>query len=102
MKFVALTIFPELLQAFWENGIMRRAAADCVIETHAINIRDFAKGRHRVTDDRPYGGGCGMVMKPEPLSDAIRMAKQLAPTAPVVLMAPQGKCLDQDLARKPG
>lgn len=106
MNFVALTIFPELIQSFWDNGIMRRAASDGIIKTKAVNIRDYAKGRHRVTDDRPYGGGCGMVMKPEPLADAIREAKLLAPTAPVVLMAPQGKCFDQtmaqDLAAGPG
>ncbi len=99
MKFVALTIFPELMQAFWDNGIMRRAAADGIISATAVNIRDYAKGRHRVTDDRPYGGGCGMVMKPEPLADAIAAAKQVAPEAPVVLMAPQGKRFDQTMAR---
>ncbi len=98
-KFVVLTIFPELLEAFWGNGMMRRAAAEAVIATAAINIRDHAAGRHRVTDDRPYGGGCGMVMKPEPLAAAIRAAKEIAPEAPVVLMSPQGKRFDQSLAR---
>ncbi len=100
MKFVALTIFPELIQAFWENGIMRRAAAEGIIQPTAINIRDHAKGRHRVTDDRPYGGGCGMVMKPEPLTAAIRTAKEIAPTAPTVLLAPQGRRFDQATARQ--
>lgn len=100
MTFVALTIFPELMQAFWTNGIMRRAATDGIIHTHAVNIRDYAKGRHHVTDDRPYGGGCGMVMKPEPLAQAIREAKQVAPEAPIVLMAPQGKRFDQAMARR--
>ncbi len=99
MKLIALTIFPELLQAFWENGIMRRAAADGTIAPTAINIRDHAKGRHRVTDDRPYGGGCGMVMKPEPLAAALREAKQLAPQAPVVMLSPQGKRFDQSMAQ---
>lgn len=100
MKFVALTIFPELLQAFWDNGIMRRAAADGKIDPTAINIRDYAEGRHRVTDDRPYGGGCGMVMKPEPLAAAIRAAKAMAPEAPTVLLAPQGRTFDQATARQ--
>jgi tRNA (guanine37-N1)-methyltransferase len=99
MKYVALTIFPELMQAFWENGILRRAAAEGIISTRAVNIRDFAQGRHRTADDRPYGGGCGMVMKPEPLASAIREAKQLAPKAPIVLMAPQGKRFDQSTAQ---
>ncbi|MGD9008904.1 MAG: tRNA (guanosine(37)-N1)-methyltransferase TrmD [Desulfobacteraceae bacterium] len=99
MKYVALTIFPELMHAFWENGILRRAVAEGIISASAVNIRDFAEGRHRVTDDRPYGGGCGMVMKPEPLARAIREAKQLAPKAPIVLMAPQGKRFDQAMAQ---
>ena len=99
IKFVALTIFPELLEAFWQNGMMRRAAAEDIIATTAVNIRDYAAGRHRVTDDRPYGGGCGMVMKPEPLAAAIRAARQIAPSAPVVLMSPQGKRFDQAMAR---
>ncbi len=100
MKFIALTIFPELLQAFWDNGIMRRATADGIIEPAAINIRDHARGRHRVTDDRPYGGGCGMVMKPEPLADAIAAARQMAPEAPTILMSPQGRRFDQAMARE--
>jgi tRNA (guanine37-N1)-methyltransferase len=106
MKFVALTIFPELMQAFWQNGILRRAAAEGIISTNVVNIRDYAQDRHRTTDDRPYGGGCGMVMKPEPLAGAIGQAKRLAPEAPIVLMAPQGKRFDQamaqDLAAAPG
>lgn len=95
MKFVVLTIFPELVQAFWEIGIMRRAVGCGAITTEAINIRDFAQDRHHVTDDRPYGGGCGMVMKPEPLGAAIQAAKQAAPEAPVVLLTPQGHRFDQ-------
>ena len=98
MRFVVLTIFPELVQAFWENGIMRRALDNGTITARAINIREHASGRHRVTDDRPYGGGCGMVMKPEPLDAAIRDARQREPDAPVILMAPQGQPLSQSLA----
>ena len=99
MKFIALTIFPELLQAFWDNGIMRRATAAGIIEPAAINIRDHAEGRHRVTDDRPYGGGCGMVMKPEPLAGAIEAAKHAAPGASVVSLSPQGEPFNQAMAR---
>ena len=100
MKFVVLTIFPELLEAFWENGIMRRAVAGGTIQARAINIRDYAQGRHRVTDDRPYGGGCGMVMKPEPLTDAIQAARQAARHAPVLLLTPQGRPFNQQMARE--
>ncbi len=98
MKFVAITIFPELMQAFWDNGIMRRAKADGIISPEAINIRDFAEGRHKVTDDRPYGGGCGMVMKPEPLAAAVEAAKAVSPTAPTILLSPQGERFDQAMA----
>ncbi len=100
MKFIVLTIFPELLAAFWENGIMRRAVRSGTIQPSAINIRDHAAGRHRVTDDRPYGGGCGMVMKPEPLAAALRSARESAPDAPVVLLSPQGRTFDQAMARR--
>lgn len=100
MKFVVLTIFPELIHAFWENGIMRRAVAGGLIEPQAIDIRDFAQGRHSITDDRPYGGGCGMVMKPEPLAAAIQKAKAEAPQAAVVLLSPQGRRFDQTMARQ--
>ena len=79
MNFTVLTIFPELFQAFWEHGIIRRAIASKKINVQALNIRDYASGRHRVTDDTPYGGGSGMVMKPEPTAGAIRAAKKTAP-----------------------
>ena len=98
MKFIVLTIFPELVEAFWGNGILRRAVDSNAIDPLAINIRDFAAGRHKVTDDRPYGGGCGMVMKPEPLTAAIQAARQKAPDAPVVMLTPQGRPFDQDAA----
>ncbi|KJS31702.1 MAG: tRNA (guanine-N1)-methyltransferase [Desulfatitalea sp. BRH_c12] len=100
MKFVVLTIFPELMQAFWDNGIMRRAVDAGAIAAEAVNIRDFAEGRHKVTDDRPYGGGCGMVMKPEPLAAAVRAARHKAPAAPVVLLTPQGRRFDQEMAQQ--
>jgi tRNA (guanine37-N1)-methyltransferase len=100
MQFVVLTIFPELIEAFWDNGIMRRAIAAGLIAPRAVNIRDYAIGRHQVTDDRPYGGGCGMVMKPEPLAAAIVAARQMVPQAPLVLLSPQGKRFDQNLARE--
>jgi tRNA (guanine37-N1)-methyltransferase len=100
MKFTVLTIFPELMQAFWDNGIMRRAVAEGIIEPAAIDIRQHATGRHQVTDDRPYGGGCGMVMKPEPLAAAIGAAQKATPSAPVILLSPQGRRFDQQMARE--
>lgn len=99
MRFLVLTIFPEIFSSFWEHGIVRRALIQDRICASALDIRDFAGGRHRVTDDRPYGGGCGMVMKPEPLAAAIRAAVKLAPTARRVLLTPQGRVFDQPMAR---
>jgi len=98
MNFLVLTIFPEMFLPFWEHGIIRRALEQKKISADAVNIRDFAPDRHRVTDDRPYGGGCGMVMKPEPLAAAIRMAREKVPGARSILLSPQGRALDQQMA----
>jgi tRNA G37 N-methylase TrmD len=68
MQFVVLTLFPELFDTFRNHGMIRRAIELQKISVQTIQIRDFAEGRHRVTDDRPYGGGPGMVMKPEPVA----------------------------------
>jgi tRNA (guanine37-N1)-methyltransferase len=100
MRFCVLTIFPEMFDAFAGHGIMRRAVESGKIRLEPVNIRDFAEGRHKVTDDRPYGGGSGMVMKPEPLAAAIETAKTELPEAPVVLLTPQGRRFDQDTARQ--
>jgi len=98
MHFTVLTLFPELFPPFWEHGIIRRAIDGGLVTATADNIRDHAAGRHRVTDDRPYGGGCGMVMKPEPLAGAIRAARRRCPGARTILMSPQGRPFDQALA----
>lgn len=98
MQFTVLTLFPELFAPFWDHGIIRRAIEGEIISAQAVNIRDYAAGRHKVTDDRPYGGGCGMVMKPEPLAAAIRAAKARCPAAETVLLSPQGRVFDQPLA----
>jgi tRNA (guanine37-N1)-methyltransferase len=100
MKYIVLTIFPEMFKSFWEHGIIRRAIENKKIFAETSNIRDFAEGRHQVTDDTPYGGGSGMVMKPEPLVGAIRAARKKAPEAATILLTPQGRGLNQDLARK--
>jgi len=99
MKFTVLTIFPEMFSPFWEHGIIRRAISNKLIDATAISIRAFAKGKHRVTDDRPSGGGCGMVMKPEPLGKAIRAAEETAPGSKKILLSPQGRLFDQKRRR---
>ena len=100
MKFVVLTIFPEMFDSFWDHGIIRRAIDQNKIFASTLNIRDFAEDKHQVTDDRPYGGGSGMVMKPEPLAGAIRAAGRKCPSAKIVLLSPQGRVFNQALANE--
>jgi tRNA (guanine37-N1)-methyltransferase len=110
MQIRVLTLFPELFDGFWANGIIKRAIHSGAIVPKAVDIRAFALGRHRVTDDRPYGGGAGMVMKPEPLAAAIRSVRadvettsgngQEAQKSSTILMSPQGRVFNQDLARR--
>jgi len=98
MRFDILTIFPEFFDSPLREGIIRRAVQDGHVEIVVTNIRDFALDRHAMTDDRPFGGGEGMVMKPEPLAAAISAAKEENPSASVVLLSPQGRTLDQEAA----
>ncbi len=98
MIFAALTIFPELFNNFKQYGIVGRAVKNNIIKIKTYNIRDFAKGKHKITDDRPYGGGYGMVMKPEPLAEAIRTVKKDLQTAKTILLTPQGKPFNQKTA----
>ena len=100
MNFVVLTIFPEMFDPFWSHGIIRKAIEEQKIFTSAINIRDYADDRYQVTDDRPYGGGSGMIMKPEPLAGAIRAAARAVPEATTVLLTPQGRVFDQTMAQE--
>ena len=100
MKFVVLTIFPEMFDPFWDHGIIRKAIEQKKIFASTLNVRDYAADKHHVTDDRPYGGGSGMVMKPEPLAAAIRAANDQAPSAKTILLTPQGRVFDQEMAEK--
>jgi len=100
MRILVLTIFPDMFDGLWSHGMVRRAIEQQAISAAALNIRDFADDRHHVTDDRPYGGGNGMVMKPEPLAAAIRHAQQTAPEARTILMTPQGRVFNQARARE--
>ncbi len=98
MDITVLTLFPQLFEPFWEHGIIARAINSQLLHPETINIRDYGQGRHRIVDDRPFGGGPGMVMKPEPLAAALRVAKSASPGALTVLLSPQGKVFDQDMA----
>lgn len=90
-----LTLFPRMVAAPLEESILGKAREKGLLRVQVTDIREFAGGKHRVTDDVPYGGGAGMVMKPEPLVAAIEAARTRAPSARVVLMSPQGARFDQ-------
>jgi tRNA (guanine37-N1)-methyltransferase len=100
MNFTVLTIFPEMFSVLLAGGMVKRAIEDKSVSVESINIRDFARDAHRTVDDRPYGGGWGMVMKPGPMAKAIRAAKNKHPQAYTILLTPQGRRFDQTVAQE--
>lgn len=94
-----LTIFPEMFVSPLQASILQRAKERQRLQVTIHDIRDFALGRHRVTDDTPYGGGSGMVMKPEPIAAGIQALRERFGPAFVMLMSPQGRVLDQEFAK---
>ena len=98
MRFDILTIFPEFFTSPLAEGMIRRAIQDGLVTVATHNIRDFATDKHAMTDDRPFGGGEGMVMKPEPLAAAVKQVKGAGFGGRVVLLTPQGRTLNQELA----
>ncbi|RJQ39406.1 MAG: tRNA (guanosine(37)-N1)-methyltransferase TrmD [Nitrospiraceae bacterium] len=98
MKFDVITIFPEIFNAYLNESILKRAAEKNLIEVKIHNLRDFTTDRHRTVDDYPYGGGPGMVMKPEPFFNAVEHIKSDGVRRQVVMLAPQGKTFNQDMA----
>lgn len=101
MLFDILTIFPDLFDSPLNEGILRKARQEGKIDIRITDIRSFATDRHATTDDRPFGGGEGMVMKPEPLAQAIQAVKKSSTTgAKVILLTPQGRTYSQEIARE--
>lgn len=100
MLFDIITIFPELLDSPLQEGIIRRARLRKLIDIEIIDLRDFATGPHAATDDRPYGGGEGMVMKPEPLAAAVTSRHNIGAKPRVILLSPQGRRYDQTVAEE--
>jgi len=100
MRFDILTIFPDLLASPLQEGIIRRAIRDDKIEVAIHNIRDFATDKQAMTDDRPFGGGEGMVMKPEPIAAAIDKVREEAGPGRVIFLSPQGSTLTQKKAEE--
>jgi tRNA (guanine37-N1)-methyltransferase len=98
MRFDVLTLFPELFSSFLKETILGRAVKAGLVDIRLVNIRSFARGRHLVADDRPFGGGEGMVMKPGPVSRALESIDRTKDRSLVLLLTPQGRTFDQPLA----
>jgi len=100
MRFDIITVFPELFAGVLECGILRRARQSGLVDVRMVNLRDFAKDKHRSVDDRPYGGGEGMVFMPGPLFEAVESCRGADRSAEsqVVLLTPQGKTWSQEMA----
>jgi len=92
------SLFPEVFAPYLEISILKRAIQSSLLEVRTHNIRDWATDRHHTTDDTPYGGGGGMIMKPEPVFSAVEAILGDPPDCPVILLTPQGKTFDQKMA----
>src|SRR5262252_6240059 len=99
MEVHILTIFPEMFTSPLQASILQRAQERCLLQIQVHNLRDFATDRHHVTDDAPYGGGAGMIMKPEPIVRGVQEIQARFGPAYVILLSPQGIVLKQDLAK---
>ena len=103
MRFHILTLFPDIFSSYLTGGLLGRALQKELLHVDLHDIREFAKDKHRTVDDKPFGGGAGMLMIPSPLFDAvesIRCTSKFADSTPVVLLSPQGKRMDQPTAER--
>lgn len=98
-KFQVITLFPDMFEGVFNSSMMWKAQQEKAAEFQLVNLRDFGIGPRHQVDDTPYGGGDGMLLKPEPLFAAVEQAKQNDPSAKVVLMTPRGQRWRQSLAK---
>ena len=98
MRFYVFTLFPEIFEPYLQASILQRARQRNLVQVQLFNIRDWTTDRHHMTDDVPYGGGGGMVMKPEPIFTALEGVLGSPPGCPVVLLTPQGRRFTQEIA----
>src|SRR5689334_18971135 len=102
MQFDVFTLLPEVFPSYLETSILKRARERGLIDVRVHNIRDHAHDKHHTTDDMPYGGGGGMVMKPEPVFDAVESVlgadPKPVPGIPIILLTPQGRVFNQQIA----
>src|ERR1700694_5988720 len=100
MRFDVLTLFPDLFQGYFTQSILKLAIERGLVGIHLWNIRDWARSKHKSVDDRPYGGGPGMVLMPEPVFAAVEEVQGKAPDPGlVVLLTPGGERLTQTVVR---
>lgn len=103
MQIDLLTLFPEMVSGFFSESILGRAVRRGILDIRVHNIRDWSTDRHRRTDDRPFGGGAGMLMTPQPLFDAIESVRGNAPEdagTPIIYLCPDGEPLTNAIARE--
>ena len=98
MRFDVFTLFPEVFLPYLNSSILQRASSSGLLDVALHNIRDWTTDRHHTTDDAPFGGGGGMVMKPEPVFSAVEAVLGTPPACPVILLTPQGRLFTQDIA----
>ncbi len=99
MRFDIVTLFPDCFTSVLNSGLLGKALSKQIAEVHLVNPRDFTQDKHRKVDDEPYGGGVGMLMKPEPIFAAVE-SLPILPRKEVILMSPQGQTINQPLLRE--
>ncbi|MBN3899833.1 MAG: tRNA (guanosine(37)-N1)-methyltransferase TrmD [Nostoc sp. NOS(2021)] len=99
MRFDIVTLFPDCFNSVLNSGLLGKALAKQIAEVHLVNPRDFTTDKHRKVDDEPYGGGVGMLMKPEPIFSAVE-SLPILPRREVILMSPQGQTINQPLLKE--
>ena len=100
MKIQIITLFPEMFEGVLNSSMLWKAQKEELVDYSLINLRDFGIGPRKQVDDIPYGGGDGMVLRPEPLFQAVEQAQRIDPDAKVLLMTPRGEIFNQEMARE--
>ena len=100
MKFDIITLFPEMFSAIKEEGVISRALKNSIISIREWQLRDFSCNKYKNVDDKPYGGGAGMVMQVKPIRDCLLKIKELEPDTKVIYLSPQGEPLNQKLVEE--
>jgi tRNA (guanine37-N1)-methyltransferase len=100
MRFDVFSLFPQVIQPYIDSSILQRARENQLIEVNLHNIRDWTTDKHHVTDDMPYGGGGGMVMKAPPIFEAVESVLGTPPNCPLILMTPQGRPFSTAIAKE--